>query len=74
MGIYMGDLILGTILQYMVSASFSCFMVGKGLKGPFLVKPKLFPLTTSYFNLCLQSLSTWWHLRLVKFLTTNRKR
>ncbi len=26
MGIYMGDLILSAILQYMVSASFSCFL------------------------------------------------
>ncbi len=26
MGIYMGGLILGAILQYMVSASFSCFL------------------------------------------------
>ncbi len=25
MGMYMGDLILGVILQYMVYASFSCF-------------------------------------------------
>ncbi len=35
----MGDLILGVILQYMVSASFSCFliMVGKG-------RVKLFPV------------------------------
>ncbi len=30
--IYMEDLILGVILQYMVCASFSCFlMVGNGL-------------------------------------------
>ncbi len=33
MGIYMGDLILGVILQYMVSASFSCFLwLVKGVK------------------------------------------
>ncbi len=35
----MGGLILGAILQYMVSASFNCFfMVSKGLKVPCPVK------------------------------------
>ncbi len=40
-GIYVGDLILGVILQYMVSTSFSCFLwLVKGLGSSYESGPK----------------------------------
>ncbi len=55
MGIYMGGLILCAILQYMVSAYFSCFfMVGKGLSTYMYVNHSTFAISQGWYQDCAE--------------------